>query len=145
MEAHTHAFVHKTARTIPVSVHSQEICQDNSTFSSLWLAWLMSVSSTYSIKQDFSEMVKFLPAWCVLSPPPSTPNYPSGNCFFVNLYTFSCHGKLTTIVKTKNSASKTAVITVASFYPLNFVWLQYSSLKYYLYSVQSLRGSHESI
>ena len=60
-------------------------------------------------------------------------------------YTFSCHGKLSTIVETKKSASNITVITVASFYPLNSVWLQYSGLKYYLHNVHSLRGSHESI
>ena len=36
-------------------------------------------------------------------------------------YTFSCHGKLSTIVGTEKSANKTTVITVASFYRLDFV------------------------
>ena len=57
-------------------------------------------------------------------------------------YTFSCHGKFSTIVGTTQSANKTTVITVASFYRLNSVRLQYSGLKYYFfYSVHSLRGS----
>ena len=55
-------------------------------------------------------------------------------------YTFSCHGKLSTIVGTKKSANKTTVITVTSFYCLNSVRLQYSGLKYYfLQCTQSAR------
>ena len=57
---------------------------------------------------------------------------------------FSCQGNLSTIFGTKKSASETTVITVASFYPYNSVLLQYSGLKYSLYSAHSLRGSHES-
>ena len=150
-QARTHAFVHNSARTIPASVHSQEICLDNSTFSSLSLAWLTSVSSTYSIKQDFSEKVTFIPAWCPLSPPPSASQLSQWQLVFFCVcesrlkFTFSCHGKLWTVVGTNKSASKTTVITVASFYPLNSVWSQYSGLKYYLHRVHSLRGSHESI
>ena len=85
----------------------------------------------------------------MLPQPPSlrVPAIPvaTGFCESSLKYTFSCYGKLSTIVETKKSASKTTVITVASFYPLNFVWLQYSGLNYYLHSVHSLRGSHESI
>ena len=55
-------------------------------------------------------------------------------------YTFSRHGKLSTIVGTKKSANKTTVITVSSFYRLNSVRLQYSGLKYYfLQCTQSAR------
>ena len=48
--------------------------------------------------------------------------------------------KLSTIVETKKSANKTTVITVASFYRLNSVQLQYSGLKcYFLQCTQSAR------
>ena len=59
----------------------------------------------------------------------------TGFCESGPKYTFSGHGKLSTIVGTKKSANKTTVITVitvASFYRLNFVRLQYSGLKYYI-------------
>ena len=53
-------------------------------------------------------------------------------------YTCSCHGKLSTIVGTKKSANETTVVTVASFYRLNSVWLRYSGLKYdFLQCIQS--------
>ena len=58
-------------------------------------------------------------------------------------YTCSWHGKLSTIIGTNKSANKTTVITVASFYCLNFVWLQYSGLKccffFFLQCTQSAR------
>ena len=55
-------------------------------------------------------------------------------------YTFSCHGKLSTIIGTKKSGNKTTVITVASFYRLNSVRLQYSGLFVFLFQcIQSAR------
>ncbi len=64
----------------------------------------------------------------------------TGFCESGPKYTFSCHGKLSTIVGTKKSANKTTVITVASFYRLNSVRLQYSGLIYYfLQCTQSAR------
>ena len=64
----------------------------------------------------------------------------TGFCESGPKYTFSCHGKLSTIVGTKKSANKTTVITVASFYRHNSVRLQYSGLKYYfLQCTQSAR------
>ena len=85
----------------------------------------------------------------MLPQPPSlrVPTIPvaTGFCESRLRYTFSCHRKLSKIVGTKQSASKTTVITVASFYPLNSVCLQYSGLKYYLHSVHSLRWSNKSV
>ena len=64
----------------------------------------------------------------------------TGFCESGPKYTFSCHGKLSTIIGTKKSGNKTTVITVASFYRLNSVRLQYSGLKYYfLQCTQSAR------
>ena len=121
--------------------------------SSLSLAWLTSVfksvSNTYSIKQDLNEMVKFIPAWCPLSAPPSASQLSHWELVFVNLDS-NTHFLATFLLcqrslkQNKKSANKTTVITVASFYRLNSVWLQYSGLKYYFYSVDSLRGPHES-
>ena len=113
-------------------------------FSSLSLAWL---SSTYSIKRDFRETIKFLPAWCSLSPPPSASQLSKWQVVFVNLdtntrlhATESCQRSLKQKICQQNYRYNCYIIS-----PLNSVWLQYFfGLKYYLYSVLSLRGSHES-
>ena len=83
-------------------------------------------------------------------PQPSSlcvPTIPVATAFYESRlkYMFSCHGKLSTIVGTKKSASNTKVITVASFSPFNFIRFQIFWSKYYLHSVHSLRGSQESI
>ena len=50
-------------------------------------------------------------------------------------YTFSCHGKLSTIVGTKIYANKNTVLTVASFYRLNSVRFWPKILFFTVYTV----------
>ena len=103
----------------------------------------MCVSSTYSIKQDSSETVKFIPASCALSLPPSMSQLSQWQLVFVNLDSnthFHAMESCQRLMKQK-SASKTTIKTVASFYPLNFVWLQNSGLSKMLFAqcTQSVR------
>ena len=141
-QAHMPSYT-QTASTVPASIHSIEIFLDTS---SLLLAWLPNALSTYSVKRVFIETVKFIPALRSLRP--RRPKYPSGDWFswtWTQMHVFMPRKLVNDLWNKKEFASEFTVITVAWCYPFKSGRMQYSGLKYYLYSVHSLRGSHESI